>query len=107
MSGLEEIPPISDPLGKYWDQPCRSKILIDDKIALMDRQTFRDLMAYDTSIPSGVYVGKMWSRTIPANRSDAQDREFKDHFARLLCWYDDHPDRPESCLIKSREVVFL
>ncbi len=97
MSGLQEIPPMSDPLGKYWDQPCRSKILIDDKIALMDRQTFRELMAYDNSTPSGVYVGKMWSRSI-------YDRNGEAH--RLLLWFGESDD-PDRCSINFRDVVFL
>lgn len=54
------IPPIVHPMGKHWDQPDRSKIVIDAKTAVMDRATFDALHEYSTSYPSGVYEGKMW-----------------------------------------------
>lgn len=55
-----EIPPMTDPLGRYWDQPNVSEVLIDDTHALVSRSAFDKLNQYDTSIPSGVYPGKMW-----------------------------------------------
>lgn len=54
------IPPITEPMGKYWDQPDPSLILIDDTHALMSEETFLQLHDYSYSQPSGVYPGKMW-----------------------------------------------
>lgn len=55
-----EIPHMDDPMGKHWEQPHRSRILIDDKHALMTEVDFNKLHDYSTSTPSGVYPGKMW-----------------------------------------------
>lgn len=55
------IPPMTDPLGKHWEQPPRSDILVDDTHAVMSPSTLRRLYEYSSSIPSGVYNGKMWS----------------------------------------------
>jgi hypothetical protein len=95
MSSLQEIPPITHPLGRYWDQPSRSEILVDASIALMSKATFSKLLRYDTSFPSGVYDGKMWSRCRPW-----QDDK------PLLCWFGPGPD-PDVCSINSREVHFI
>ena len=56
------IPLITNPLGKYWQQPKVSEIEIDDTHALMEKWAFDLLLEYSSSIPSGVYVGKMWKR---------------------------------------------
>lgn len=60
MNGEQIIPPITDPLGKYWQQPHRRFIELDDTHALMSEQTFKGLKEYSTSIPTGRYEGKMW-----------------------------------------------
>jgi hypothetical protein len=60
MSDAMTIPPITDPLGRYWEQPDTSKILIDDEVALMDQRTHDDLAEYSASTPTGVYPGKAW-----------------------------------------------
>lgn len=60
---MNYIPEITDPMGAYWDQPKTSEIVVDDKTAKMTKETFDSLMTYNSSIPSGVYVGKMWKRT--------------------------------------------
>lgn len=54
------IPPMSDPLGQHWKQPSRGKIEIDCTHALMPRSAFDQLLEYSSSIPTGVYSGKMW-----------------------------------------------
>lgn len=56
----QKIPPMTNPLGKYWEQPNRSEILIEDESAIMLNSTFEKLKNYSHSIPSGVYEGKMW-----------------------------------------------
>lgn len=59
------IPPITHPLGQHWRQPDRHRILIDDKTAVMTRADFNTLAEYSTSVPTGVYEGKMWKRHTP------------------------------------------
>ena len=54
------IPQITEPLGKYWRQPDRKYIELDDTHALMSEQTFLELADYSFSRPTGVYQGKMW-----------------------------------------------
>lgn len=54
------IPKMIDPLGDYWEQPERGNIEIDDTYALMSQSDFDKLFNYSLSVPSGVYVGKMW-----------------------------------------------
>ena len=41
MNGEQIIPPITDPLGKHWQQPHRRFIELDDTYALMSEQTFK------------------------------------------------------------------
>ena len=60
MNGEQIIPPITEPLGKHWQQPHRRFIELDDTHALMSEQTFKGLKEYSTSIPTGRYEGKMW-----------------------------------------------
>lgn len=55
-----EIPPMTDPLGKHWKQPKTEDILIDDTHAVMGLDAFDALENYSHSQPSGVYPGKMW-----------------------------------------------
>jgi hypothetical protein len=86
------IPPITHPLGRAWDQPDRAEILVDDKHAVMSADTLKELAEYNTSIPSGVYEGKMWKRV--------QSSE------TLLCWFGPSP-HPDKCSINFRPVLLL
>jgi hypothetical protein len=88
MSAIDVIPPITDPLGKYWDQPPREAIEIDDTHALMTYQTMKKLHNYESTIPTGVYPGKIWRR--------------KDQ----LCWFDVHED-PKLCSIYVRDILVV
>jgi hypothetical protein len=79
-----------DPMGKYWDQPNREDILVDDVHAIMARTTFEKLKCYDTTLPTGVYVGKMWRR-----HYEGDD---------YLVWYDVSKD-PDKCSIQQRKIL--
>lgn len=82
---LEIIPPITDPMGKHWDQPDRREILIDDTHAVMSLRSFNKLHEYSGSFPSGVYEGKMWKR-----HNGIFDREFIRRGGKptwMLVWY--------------------
>jgi hypothetical protein len=63
------IPPITNPLGKHWNQPLRTWIEIDDTHAMMPREAFDQLLDYTQSQPSGVYPGKMWKVRRTSNDS--------------------------------------
>ena len=47
-------------MGRHWDQPDRSKVLVDDTHAVVTAATFRALAEYSRTMPTGVYEGKMW-----------------------------------------------
>jgi len=97
------IPPITDPLGRYWRQPDREHIAVDEKFARMSRATFDLLPEYSCSKPTGVYEGKMWKR-----HDGSFDQEFLARGGKptwLLCWYgvcDEHTDCVSN---NSREIV--
>lgn len=97
------IPPMTDPLGKYWEQPDPAGILLDDMHALMTERTFLSLKDYSCSTPSGVYPGKMWRR---------HDGSHNQAFIRaggkptwLLCWYG--PVVNGKCSVNTREVLLI
>lgn len=57
-----QIPPITDPLGRHWQQPPRERVLVDDTHAIMSRDDFNLVPVYQASLPSGTYAGKMWRK---------------------------------------------
>jgi hypothetical protein len=90
---------MTDPLGRYWNQPSRDLILVDETHAVMTAHTFQQLSEYSATIPSGVYPGKMWRRL-----DGAHDRKCPMDGCRwLLCWYGD--DIGGKCGICFREVL--
>lgn len=86
------IPPITDPLGKYWDQPSTDDILLDDTHCAMSESNFKKLLEYSTSIPSGAYEGKMW-KTYQKG-------------IWYLRWYGPH-ENPAKLSINSRELLII
>lgn len=86
------IPPITESLGRYWEQPDRSGILLDATHAVMTRATLFGLAEYSCSLPSGVYAGKMWRRAVAGGWR--------------LMWYGEHTD-PEKCSLHEREVLIV
>lgn len=92
MNGEQIIPPITDPLGAHWKQPHRRYIELDETHALMSEQTFKGLMEYSSTFPSGKYYGKMWK----ARRGDKW----------FLAWYCPDKD-PVYIGIEWREILIL
>jgi hypothetical protein len=84
------IPLITHPMGRHWDQPPLECILIDDKHALMSKFSFDRLAEYSTSMPSGVYPGKMWKRN--------------QRGIWFLGWYGECED-PTMCTNNWREIL--
>lgn len=51
---------MTDPLGRYWEQPDRSEISFSLSHAHMTKQAFDLLKDYSHTKPTGAYPGKMW-----------------------------------------------
>lgn len=100
------IPPITEPMGKYWKQPSLSDVLIDDTHALMDEKRFMELAEYSASNPTGCYPGKAWRR---------HDGAFDEKFIRSggkpiwkLCWFGFSKNGdPKLCSNNYRTVLFI
>ena len=97
------IPPITDPMGRHWEQPPAHSILLDDTHAVMTEQTFCQLAEYSGSTPSGVYPGKMWRRHdgLFDRRCKPEDRRW------LLCWFGEVPDNPKVCSNNFRVILVV
>ena len=89
---LITIPPMTDPLGEFWNQPKTDNIIVDDKHALMSSSDCKKLMDYSMSSPSGAYVGKMW-------KSHTGSSQF-------LHWYD-FSDKPDQVMHMRREIILI
>jgi hypothetical protein len=87
-----EIPVITEPLGRYWEQPSIKDILIDDNYAVMTESTLKQLKDYSRSQPTGVYGGKMW-------------RAGEGNLWYLKWW--DNPDENDMCKGNVREILIL
>lgn len=92
------IPPITEPMGRHWNQPDTAKILLDEKHAVMSAATLRQLADYSCTQPSGVYVGKAWR-----SRKVYED----DSKGWLLCWYDFSERGAGWCKTQVREILLL
>jgi len=88
-----KVPEMTDPLGKYWNNPDRHKILICKDIAVMSKRSFKILHEYSTSLPSGTYTGKMWKR---------QSTE-----GWKLVWYGDICESDNTIAIYYRKIAIL
>lgn len=90
MNDTHPIPPITDPLGRHWSQPDRSEISVSSNFAKMTRATFAKLPCYDSTLPTGVYDGKMWAR--------------RQSNGTLLCWFGPADD-PTKCSLNTRKII--
>lgn len=92
MSDPNIVPPMTDPLGRHWEQPNRDEILIDDTHAVMTEATLNKLHNYSASTPSGVYHGKMW-------RGECDGSWF-------LRWWG-QSDKPDMCSGNQRPILIV
>jgi hypothetical protein len=88
MTEAIEIPPMSEPMGKYWRQPRLAEIAVDEIHAVMSSAAFDQLQSYSFADPTVVYAGKMWKR-----RNESEQESFWE-----LCWYGPECDGNESNL---------
>jgi hypothetical protein len=104
LEAKEPIPRMTDPLGAYWQQPDRSKILVDATHALMERSTFEELAEYSATNPSGAYEGKMWKR-----HDGAFDFKFLARGGKptwMLCWFG-MSDKPGYVSNHHRKIILV
>lgn len=87
---------MTHPLSIYWDQPEVDNILIDSDCAMISEDDFKKLHEYSTSIPTGMYEGKMWKSKVV----------IKDEEMWYLCWYENDMI-PERVHINSRKLVVI
>ena len=89
---IHRPPVMVDPMGAHWTQPSRQDVLIDEKHAVMSRNSLSMLLDYSHSVPSGVYDGKMW-KTLHNG-------------AWYLRWFSPSKD-PTRCAINARLILVL
>lgn len=99
------IPPITHELGRYWEQPDRFEILVDDHHALMTKETFEKLHEYTSSIPTGAYEGKMW-RSMQHDGIKYGILRTRPDKPWLLRWYGPCPI-PGKVTLNTREVILV
>lgn len=87
-----EIPPMVDPRGAFWVQPSPSEFAIGE-CAITTLPTFKKLNEYSSTVPTGVYPGKMWKR-----------RERGDVW--YLCWYAES-ESEGYCDIRRKRLLVL
>lgn len=100
-SALQVVPQITEPMGRNWRQPDRSRIVMDETHAFMTRRAFEELAEYSHSMPTGVYDGKMW-RSQYATRRGGPFALFYIHWYAPSIIGD-----PTMCSTMTREVVFV
>jgi hypothetical protein len=88
---LNLIPEMDDPLGKYWSQPKDIRLApMDDEHVVLSLSQYKALAEYSSTIPTGVYPGKVWRRS----QKDVE----------LLVWYG--PETPDhKCPILYRKIL--
>jgi len=90
------IPPMTHELSSGWrNNPKIENIIINDETATMSRKDFDILLDYSSSVPSGVYEGKMWKNYAPT------DEECNRWY---LNWWGSSDD-PNKCSHNKRRIV--
>lgn len=101
---MNYIPHITHPLGKHWQQPDPSSIIIQPVLALLTEQAFKDLHEYSCSQPSGVYEGKMWKGEWI--RFDGYGRVVEHTGSWSLRWFG-YSDEPGMVSGNSRRICIM
>lgn len=99
------IPPMTHKLSAHWRQPHRDHILLDAKHAVMDVATFALLAEYSTSMPSGVYEGKMWKARCHRGMQHGRIVWVEPEKWQLR-WYG-FCEEPNSCSNNFREIIVV
>lgn len=88
---MNVIPPLEE--GRTWKAPSPADILLTDTHACMPESAFESLLEYSSSIPTGVYPGKMWKAHMDGKW--------------YLRWFGIVPDQPEVCSNNQREIPVM
>lgn len=87
-----DIPVITDPLGRSWRNPQGvHEATMDGSYVWLTQAQVDELHEYSSSYPSGVYDGKCWKRDDGAG-------------GYWLCWYYDD-GTPGKCAIGYRSII--
>lgn len=85
------IPAMTDPLGRFWEQPRDIRDApMDDETVLLTPAQFAALHEYSATFPTGVYPGKCWKRIERGPRV-------------LLVWYGE-VTAEDTCPIEFRNI---
>ncbi len=82
------IPPIDHRYGAHWPQPDHTIWLMDATHVMLPESHWQALNIYDSTLPSGQYVGKVWRH------------------GKMVAWYDTDPD-PAYLAINNREAIVV
>lgn len=93
------IPPITDPLGRGWDQPSTDNWLIDDESVIMSNRDFEKLHEYSCTNPTALYAGKCWRRHVEISKRGI-DKWY-------LCFVTDVLNEPRYVDINTREILIM
>ena len=88
---MNEIPEMTDPMGRYWDQPrdIRNAVMTK-RYVILEMAQINQMSCYDASYPSAVYPGKCWMR--------------RENEITYLVWFgEETPDH--RCPIYFREII--
>jgi len=86
-------------MGSSWSQPKISEILLDDEYALMTNESFNKLAEYSFSMPTGVYVGKMWKCDVNWHRKNGDEPSY------FLCWFGFSEKGEKFCSNNYRKIL--
>jgi hypothetical protein len=100
----ESIPPITDPMGRHWQQPDLTSLDISGDTVELTQREFDALMEYSTTLPSGVYPGKCW-------KAEGMDWPKGGGFPKAtgiwyLRWFGECDD-PKKCSNNQRVIRFI
>lgn len=105
---MTEIPLMTDPLGRYWEQPLVKDILVDDTHAIMTTKTFEELADYTYTNPSGVYPGKMWKgRMVLCNTKTCPITYYYSNNRWELRWWGISDKGENFCSNNQREILLI
>jgi hypothetical protein len=102
-AAIDADPNVIPPPERKMDQPDRRDIIVDDTHALMSKSAFDKLPEYSATMPTGVYVGKMWKRHDgvydSAFRASGGVPDWK------LVWYGPVVDK--KCAVLFRSIIIV
>lgn len=85
-------------------------IVVDDKTALVSESDFRRMEGagyYDSTLPTGVYIGKIWLKH-HYRLAERDGRRVHELVGTFLIWYGIDKTHPDThCVTNVREIVIV